>query len=304
MKNIISHLKNNNILLLLLWHIYMFYRGKLDLKIKSDKTAIEKLYFNYSGKYLNLETPITFSEKIQWLKLNYHNPQLEIFADKFFVRNFLINKGYSEILSNVIGYYTTIDDIKIEDLPKRFVMKASHGSGWNLIVKDKKIINWNIWLLIFKYWLKDNIFWQGREWCYKNMPQGIICEEYMEDDKGELNDYKFFCFNGKVKFVQANKGRGTNIHAQNFYDLNWKLLPFGKDLTPLPDVIIDKPYCLNEMIDISRDLSHKLPFVRVDLYEVKKKIIFGEMTFYPKSGLPDFIPNEYDEILGRMLELP
>ena len=118
----------------------MFYRGKLDLKIKSDKTAIEKLYFNYSGKYLNLETPITFSEKIQWLKLNYHNPQLEIFADKFFVRNFLINKGYSEILSNVIGYYTTIDDIKIEDLPNRFVMKASHGSGWNLIVKDKKML--------------------------------------------------------------------------------------------------------------------------------------------------------------------
>ena len=117
-------------------------------------------------------------------------------------------------------------------------------------------------------------------------------------------DYKFFCFNGKVHFVQVNKGRETKNHAQNFYDLDWNILPFGKDLDPMPDVIIEKPKCFNEMIEISKDLSKEFPFVRVDLYEVNGKVIFGEMTFYPKSGLPDFSPIKYDAIIGDLLILP
>ena len=303
-RSFLVSLKNNNPWLLLLWHKNQLRKGIINLKNYSDIEAVNKLYLEYSGKLPNIENPKTFSEKQQWLKLNYHNPLMTICADKHKVRAYLIEKGYESILSTIIGYYKTIDEFKTESLPNKFVLKASHGSGWNLIVKDKNLISWVPWKKIMQCWLDNNIFWSGREWPYKNMAHGIICEEYMEDESGQLMDYKFFCFNGNVKFVQANKGRGTEKHAQNFYDLYWKLLPFGKNLEPLPDVNIKQPICLEEMIAIAKDLSKGFPFVRVDLYEINGNIIFGEMTFFPKSGLPDFTPIEYDTIIGDMLTLP
>jgi hypothetical protein len=153
-------------------------------------------------------------------------------------------------------------------------------------------------------WLKNNIFWPGREWPYKNMIPRLMIEEFMTDQSGLLMDFKFFCFNGKPHFVQVNKGRDTSEHAQNFYDLNWVLLPFGKDLKPKPGVKISAPYNLKKMSSIAEDLASSFPFVRVDFYEVNQKIIFGEMTFYPKSGLPDFTPLEYDDKFGDLLQLP
>lgn len=298
------HLKNTNPWFFLLWNEKHRLQGKFHLKKWNDEQAIMRLYKNFSGKKPNLQNPKTFSEKQQWLKLNYYNPQQIICADKFEVREFIIEKGYKHILNDVLGIYQNIDDLDLKTLPNKFVLKATHGSGWNLICKDKNRINWFVWKKILNSWLKNNIFWPGREWPYKDMPARIICETYLEDDSFGLQDYKLFCFNGKVKFIQANKGRDTKDHAQNFYDLNWNILPFGKDLKPLPNVKIEKPKKLNEMIQIASSLSIDFPFVRVDFYEVKSKIIFGEMTFYPKSGLPDFVPVEYDKIIGDYLKLP
>lgn len=300
----VVHLKNTNPWLLLLWNEKHRVQGRYQLKKWNDVQAIVNLYKNFSGKEPNLQNPKTFSEKQQWLKLNYHNPLTTICADKIAVRQHIAEKGYPHILSEIIATYTSINTFKIKELPNKFVLKASHGSGWNLIVKDKEKVNWFVWKKIMQSWLKNNIFWPGREWPYKNMPVGIICEAYMEDVSGQLMDYKFFCFNGVPTFVQANKGRDTKQHAQNFYDLNWKILPFGKDLEPIPEMIIPKPVTFNEMVKIASELSQPFPFVRVDFYEVNKKVIFGEMTFYPKSGLPDFKPLEYDLIIGEMLTLP
>lgn len=304
MRNYLVSLKNNTPWLLLIWHRLLLIKGRKQSKKLSDLEAVNQLYFNYSGRYPNLEDPKTFSEKQQWMKLNYENPLMTICADKFLVRDYLLKKGYKSILSTVLGYYKSIEEIDLSVLPTKFVLKASHGSGWNLIVHNKAEIAWRPWMQIMKCWLLNDIFWPGREWPYKYMPKGIICEAYMEDASGELMDYKFHCFNGVPKYIQANKGRSSKLHAQNFYDLNWNILPFGKDLTPLPDVTIEKPHCLNEMIRIAKDLSQEFPFVRVDLYEVNKKVIFGELTFYPKSGLPDFVPAEYDAIIGEYLTLP
>ena len=157
---------------------------------------------------------------------------------------------------------------------------------------------------IFKSWLSNNIFWPGREWPYKDMPHRIVFEKFMKDESGALMDYKFFCFDGDPHFVQANKGRDTEQHAQNFYDLDWNILPFGKDLVPLPEVSIPKPSLLEDMITVARDLAGDFPYVRVDLYQTDARIVFGELTFYPKSGLPDFVPSEYNTIMGDKLILP
>lgn len=303
-RNYLVRLKNNHPWLLLIWLEQLRFRGIKDLRNNDDIAAINKLYFNFSGKYPNIENPQTFSDKMQWLKLNYHDPLLIRCADKLAVRNFIEEKGFGYTLNELLAVYRSIEDFDVKLLPEKFVLKASHGSGWNLVCKNKNRINWYAYKLVMKSWLKSNIFWPGREWPYKNMVPGIICEKYLEDESGLLMDYKVFCFNGVPKFTQANKGRGTAKHAQNFYDINWNILPFGKDLKPLPDVEIPKPVKFSEMLHIAKDLSEPFPFVRVDFYEVDGKVIFGELTFFPKSGLPDFIPAEYDSILGEMLTLP
>lgn len=304
MRDFLVRLKNTNLFLLYIWSLQQQKKGIHHLKKFSDNEAIVRLYRSYSGKIPNLENPTTFSEKLQWLKLNYHNPLQTICADKYGVRNYVSQKGYPEILSKVLKICESVDVLNIRELPPKFVVKATHGSGWNLIVTDKKNVNWFWWKKIMDVWLHNNIFWPGREWPYKNMKPRLLVEEFMTDISGSLMDFKFFCFNGKAKFVQANKGRDTPNHAQNFYDLDWKMLPFGKDLKPRPDIAIDAPSRLKKMIEIAEDLSSEFPFVRVDLYEVNEKIIFGEMTFYPKSGLPDFTPPEYDRILGSYFQLP
>ncbi|MGR7813247.1 ATP-grasp fold amidoligase family protein [Lacinutrix undariae] len=304
MRSYLVKLKNNIPFLYYLWNYQQWKKGVKSLEEISDEACVLNLYTTYSGKVPNLKAPRTFSEKMQWLKLNYHNPLMTICADKYEVRNYLTQKGYAHILANVIGVYEKVADLPISTLPSKFVIKATHGSGWNLICTDKAKINWFWWKKTLNIWLKNNIFWPGREWPYKYMKPRLIVEEFLTDTSGQLMDYKFFCFNGKVHFIQANKGRDTDNHAQNFYDLDWHIQPFGKDLTPRPDITIAPPIKLKEMTAISEDLVRDLPFVRVDFYEVEGQIIFGEMTFYPKSGLPDLTPEIYDSKLGELLTLP
>jgi hypothetical protein len=303
-RNFLVKTKNSNPYLLYLWTANQKRKGIANLKEYTDKEAIVSLYKNYSGKVPNLENPKTFSEKMQWLKLHYHNPLMTVCADKFELRDYLVQKGYGNLLNGVIGTYDTIGQLNVSQLPSQFVLKATHGSGWNLICTEKSKINWWIWKKIMNVWLHNNIFWPGREWPYKNMKPRLIAEPFLKDESGQLMDFKFFCFNGKAHFVQANKGRDTTEHAQNFYNLDWEIMPFGKDLKPRPDITIAAPFQLKKMAAIAEDLAADFPFVRVDFYEVNKQIIFGEMTFYPKSGLPDFTPIEYDHILGDLLQLP
>ena len=303
-RKFLTELKNRNHWLLYLWLEYQRKKGIKSLTNKSDREAIDDLFFNFCGRYPDLKNPIGFGDKLQWLKLNYHNPLMIICSDKYAVREYLKEKGFGNKLNELYQAFSNIKELEPDKLPQKFVIKAAHGSGWNFICKDKSKVNWYVWKKIMESWLMNNIYWPGREWPYKDMPTRIVIEKYLEDLSGQLMDYKFFCFNGIPKFVQANKGRNTKLHAQNFYDLEWKILPFGKDLVPLPEVDIPKPSLFTEMIEMAKSLSQEFPFVRVDLYETNGSVIFGELTFYPKSGLPDFVPFEYDKIIGDMLMLP
>jgi hypothetical protein len=301
----LTQIKNNNLLLFYIWTEFIRRKGVKSLKRNSDFEEINRLYKKKSGgKLPNIEDPTLFSEKMQWLKLNYRDKTMPIAADKFKVRKLVINKGYEHTLNELVAVFENVNDIDIEKLPNQFVLKASHGSGWNLIVNDKNKINWFWWKKILKSWLKHNIFWNGREWVYKGIKPRLVCEKFLKDKSGYLIDYKFHCFNGKPIFIQANNGRGKKQHAQNFYDLDWNFMPFGKDLIPLKEVIIPKPSELENMIKMAKDYAKDYPYVRVDFYEVNKKIIFGELTFFPASGMPDFKPKKYDKVWGNLLTLP
>lgn len=302
--NYLRRAKNQSPWLLLVWHEWLRARGHRETRKYTDIQSINRLYHSHAGRYPDLENPTLFSEKQQWLKLNYRDPLMVQCADKFDVRKYIEDKGYAETLNELHGVYGSVDEFDLSQLPDRFVLKAAHGSGWNYVCHDKNKTNWRPWKLIMKSWLKNNIFWNGREWVYKVTTPRIICEKYQEDDGGGLRDYKFYCLNGEPCFVQANSGRGMQDHAQNFYDLNWNLQPFGKDLAPRPDISIPKPQALEQMIEIARDLCAPFSFVRADFYEVEGRVIFGELTFFPASGMPDFRPPEYDSIVGEMWTLP
>ena len=273
-------------------------------KLVPDEKAVRRYYAKKSGgKALDLEHPQKFSEKQQWYKLHSRLALMRQCADKLAVRDYITACGRADLLNELLGVYDDPDRIDFDALPDRFVIKAAHGSGFNIIVKDKSGLNLRHVRRMLRSWMHQHIAWSGREWVYEKMPRHIIIEKYLEDETGELQDYKFFCFNGEPKFLQVTGGRFSDHKFQNFYDLDWNLLPFGKDLPSNPDVIVPRPEKLDEMIRIAKDLCRPFQYVRVDLYQVGGRVYFGELTFFPAGGAPDFRPPEYDKIVGDMWKL-
>jgi hypothetical protein len=304
LKNFLCRLKDDNPYLKYIW-LQTAYRRQWKINAKlSDVDCINNLYKGYCGHLPNLDNPVAFSEKMQWLKLHYRNELMPIVGDKYTVRKYLEELGYGNLLNSMIAVFESIDEFDIDKLPNQFVLKATHSSGWNLVVRDKNKINWSIWKRHMQYWLSHDIAWNGREWHYGVMTPRIVCEKYLEDKSGGLMDYKFYCFNGEPQFMQLNVDRGLASATQNYYDLDWKLLPFGKTHAHNPNIHPQKPEKFDEMVSLARKLSKPFPYVRMDFYEANGRIYFGEFTFFPCSGMPDFIPSEYDCIVGKMLKLP
>lgn len=298
-----SKIRNNPWGLLLIHKLHERQNRK-NLKKYSDKEQILRWYqMKSGGQTPDLENPKTFSEKQQWYKLNEKNPLMEKCADKVDVREYVTECGYGHLLNEIYGVYDSVKELPIKDLPEKCVIKGAHGSGFNLIVRDKSKVKWCVWKKIMKSWLKQDIYWSGREWVYKNLKKRLVVEKYLEDKSGGLLDYKFFCFNGKPRFMQLEVGRYTANNTRNFYDMDWNLMPFGKELEHNPNIEVEKPEGFEEMKEIAEKLSKPFSFVRVDLYQVGGKIYFGELTFFPAGGAPDFKPIEYNKIVGDMWDI-
>ena len=270
-------------------------------KIIDDESAIRMYYKKKMGKDLDLDNPLLFSEKMNWYKLHNRNPLMQKCADKLSVREYVSSAGYSDCLNHLLGVYDRACEINPSTLPERFVLKASHGSHMSLVVKDNKNeINWNLQKLLMQSWLHQNIYWSAREWVYRDIPRRIIAEAYLEDETGELKDYKFFCFNGKPYYMQFDGNRLSESQYRNFYDMEMNCLPimdtvpnrFDAEL-PITREVFEK------MKKVSADLAAPFQFVRVDLYAVESKVFFGELTFFDAGGQCNMEPKEWDEIWGR-----
>ncbi len=221
------------------------------------------------------------------------------------VRNYLKERGLGHLLNDLIAKYDSVEEIDLQKLPNRFVLKATHGSGWNIICKEKKLFDWSDAQKKLKRWMYDNYYFHSFEWPYKEIKPRIICEKFLQDEKrGELLDYKFMCFNGKVRclFVCSDRHSPTGLKV-DFYDLDWNIMPFYR-YYPNSGKKIDKPKYLSEMVKYAEILSKPFPFVRVDFYEIEGNIIFGELTFFPGSGMEYFRPQSYDYVLGSWITLP
>ena len=277
-----------------------------EMRFLPPKIYAHILFENYTQKKLNLGNPIEFNEKIQWLKLYYHPKILNQLVDKFEVRKYVEKKIGSQYLNHIYGVYKNPNEVPFEDLPTQFVIKATHTSSHNLIVKDKKMIDTKSAIKQFKKWLSINQYYRtGQEWAYKDVEPRLIAEKYLNDaEKSSLIDYKFYCFNGVAKFLEIHFDRADN-HKRGFYDFYFNPLPYSyvKKNKSINEKV-EKPSNLKEMIKLSEILADKLPFVRVDFYSIEGKSIFGEMTFYPSDGRKDLIPDEYNKIMGDLIKLP
>lgn len=265
------------------------------------KSAIYIDFIRTQKKIPNLKKPKTFPEKIQWIKFNGNLNKYKDLVDKYSVREYIKNKIGIEYLNEIYGIYDNAEQIDFEILPNKFVIKLNNGSGYNFICKDKKSLDKKDLINKLNKWIKIDFYKEHKEVQYKGIESKLLIEKYMEDETGELRDYKVFCFDGKPKFIQVDTSRFTN-HFQDMYDIQWNKinLTFGYKSS---NYIVEKPDKLKEMLYLSEKLSKDIPFVRVDFYYVNNKIYFGELTFTPQNGLISFEPKEKDLEIANMINL-
>jgi len=276
------------------------------LKWISDELYLKLRFWLIMGYKLNLNEVETFNEKLQWLKLNDRKLEYTPMVDKYEVRKYISEIIGNEYLIPLIGIWDKFEDIEFEKLPNQFVLKCTHDSGGLIVCKDKAKLDISQAKKKIDRCLNRNYYYHGREWPYKNVKPRIICEKYIVDESGtELKDYKFMCFNGKVKclLVCLNRNMPDGLKI-DFYDKDWNLMLFERFSHRKSGKDIPKPKTLNMMIELSEKLSSNIPFVRVDFYEVDGKLYFGELTFFPGSGFEKFVPETADYELGSWLELP
>lgn len=272
-----------------------------------DEEYLKKCFKACMSDYLHLDKPKTFNEKLQWLKLYDRKPEYTVMVDKYKVREYIKDKIGAEHLISLLGVWDSADDIDFNKLPNQFVLKCTHNSGLGMyICKDKSKLTQKQTKAIRKNLtkgLKQDYYLTGREWPYKNVPRKIIAEKYMEDETGQLRDYKFYCFNGEPKIIMINSDREIGKTKADYFDMdfNWLDLKWGYEHAPVKP---SKPKNLEKMKEFAAILSKGIPELRVDFYEVDTKIYFGELTFFDGSGFDKIEPKEWDEKLGNWIMLP
>ncbi|MFD2614748.1 ATP-grasp fold amidoligase family protein [Paenibacillus gansuensis] len=258
-------------------------------------------FTKFQGYVPDLKNPQTFSEKLQYIKLHGNLQRLSNYVDKYNVRDYVKKTIGQEYLIPMVGIYETIEQIDFNQLPSSFIMKATHGSGWNIIVKDKNKVDWNSICIQMRSWLDSNYGDMTGELCYKPLQGRVIVEELIYDPSGDLKDYKFFCFGGVPHFIQVDSGRFDN-HKRNLYDTHWNKLPLVLLYENISETV-SMPKNFDKMLSLAAQLSKPFGFVRVDLYEANNVVYFGELTFVPGNGFEAFNPRQFDHQFGELLDL-
>ena len=283
--------------------LYLTYMGLYD---KEDDAAFLRRKFKALLHYEpDLENPRTFNEKMNWLKLHDRNPHYTQLVDKYEVKRIIGEKIGPQYVIPELGVWDKPDDIDFSSLPDRFVLKCTHDSGSRVICRDKAALDIGKARKTLGKSLENDYYLLNREWPYKDVRRRIIAEQYIENNHGELNDFRFYCFNGEPRFFSIDFDVPSS-HRVNFYDPDLNILPFGAAEEP-PDFNADVPIPGNigDMLEIARVLSKDHPFLRVDMYNIRGRIYFSELTFFTYGGFLEFFPDmSWDGELGGYLTLP
>jgi len=237
-----------------------------------------------------------------WLKLYYYNPLITRCTDKYLVREFIQDMGVNNILNELYGVYISVEEINFEELPNQFVLKATHGCGYNIICRDKTNLDIEKSKEKLNAWMDSVYGLKSGEWHYSEITPKIICEKYLKhfDSSSSVLDYKIHCFNGKPFCFVIGYDRTEKSAKFSSYDLQWQRLDFLKeegDNIPIPKN-------LDIMIEVATVLSKPFPYVRVDLYEIEGRLYFGELTFTPMGGMQTPYKDKTLDLMGEQLILP
>ena len=271
-----------------------------------DSLYLKVLYRVIMGRKLNLKNPKEYNEKLQWLKLNDRKPEYSTMVDKYEVRGYIADLLGDKYLIPCLGIYDSVDDIDIDALPDRFVLKCTHDSGSVEICKDKSSFDIEGARHRLSQAMKRNYYATYREWPYKSVKPRIIAEGYLEGDGGDLKDYKVMCFNGEAKIIEVHENRFVEgkVHTQTFYDREWNIVPLTQVETVTVDRAGERPRQLDEILRLSELIAKDMYHARIDWYIERDKIYFGEITFFDGSGFESFSTPEMERMLGDMINLP
>lgn len=274
-------------------------------------------------------TPETFNEKIRYRMAYDRRPILQVFADKVAVRDFVAERVGADYLTTAYGVYSTPEEVDVSGYPRQFVCKATHGSGASVIVWERAErtplpenpddYTWEIHVVhpdvldqerlrgLCRRWLSlDNEYGVGRlpEWAYRRVPHRILVEELLETADGRLaDDYKLLVFDGVVEVINVISARFGSRRG-SMLSRNWQMMPVGLGGYPVPDAPPPRPDNLEEIVRVAEAIGAGIDFVRVDLYNVDGRIVFGEITGTPGGGSATFTPPSFDRWLGRKWTLP
>lgn len=271
-----------------------------------DRLFLSMLHRLFTGKWPDLKNPKGFTEKMQWLKLNFRLPEMTAMTDKIQAKDVAASAiGYDHIIP-LLGKWDSVKEIDFDSLPERFVLKTNNGGGGNavVIVADKNRLDREECRRKLQRMMRNDIYARYGEWQYSGIKPMLFAESLLMDEDGlPPEDYKFFCFNGNVRFMKVDSGR-FGEHRATYFSPSGKPLDIRESQYLAADSHPELPENLPEMVRLSERLSAGFPFIRIDLYCVGGKIYFGEYTFYPGSGLYPFLPAEAESAIGKMIELP
>lgn len=293
-KKILDFLKKPGLLFISLGHRGWFHW-------MNDELYLKIAYRIKMGEKLHLNPPVTFNEKLQWLKLHDRRPEYTTMVDKYEAKKWVAERIGEEYIIPTLGVWNHFDEIDFDKLPNQFVLKCTHDSGGLVICRDKAKLDKKAARKKLENCLKHNFFWGQREWPYKNVKPRILAEEMVDMNPV---DYKWICLKGEPKVLCMCMDRQKGDLTFNYYDMNFNLLPFEWVHPNIKTGVVKRPENFDEMKKLAQKLSKGIPEVRVDFYDINGQVYFGELTFYHQSGFAHIHPHEWETELGNWITLP
>ncbi|MBS5950920.1 MAG: glycosyl transferase [Clostridium sp.] len=270
-------------------------------KYMPDRLVMQIDNLRTYGRFLNLNNPKFYGEKIQWIKAYGRLERFTSLVDKYLVRDLVKEKIGEEYLPKIISIYDDVNEINYKVLPNKFVLKINDGSDKNIICKDKSLLDTEETNKTLRKLFNEDYYKYTKEPQYRNIKKKIICEEYLENKNGELIEYGLHCFSGRAQLVEVHTGRYKD-YREDYYNSNWTRLSLGgKAKSSLKD--FEKPIFLENLIKLSEKLAKGFEYIRVDFNAVDEKLYFSELTFTPSNGTDKFKPIEEDLRLAKLIDL-
>lgn len=280
--------------------VQLFLNNKTNYYFQKRKQFLKERNIEYAETKLN-----TFQQKINYLIIHECPECKANLVDKIKIHEYSKKVLGKDICTPILKIYNDVNDINLNDLPDKFMLKCNHGSGMNIFCKDKKEFDLKKAKLKLKEWMNINYGFQSKEFQYLFVKRKIFAAPYLGD---RINDYEFFCFNGNPKFLRVQRmlNERTNMRLHNYYDFDWNLLDIETGLKVFkrdPNIIIEKPKNLNLMIDYAKKLSKDFAFLRIDFYDINNIVYLSELTFSPSNTLNTFKNEEQRLYLGSLIDL-